>query len=479
MECNIPRLILAGLSGGSGKTIVSLGLIRALKKKGKKIKPFKKGPDYIDASWLAKAAGHGATNLDPFFLKEDLLVSLFVEKAYSFDLAFIEGNRGLFDGLDVEGSCSTSHLARSLSSPIIIVVDCTKVTRTVAAILAGLESFEPHLNIAGVIFNRVGGKRHRTILTSCVERYTNLPVLGAIPKLKSDPIPERHMGLISDKEWDSDKSLDLLADVISSHVDVEKLEKIALSAINLKGVKPLIWPSMKEKVKVRLGVVKDSSLWFYYEENIEALIRCGAEIVEISLLERYDPSLFDIHGLYLGGGFPETLAQDLSDNKKTRDVIKTLAHEGMPIYAECGGLMYLCRELFFEEKRYPLAGIFPLQVEVCSRPQGHGYTQVEVIHPNPFFKDRDSFVGHEFHYSRCIGIEQIRKKEFQLCLHMKRGIGIAEKCDGLLFYNTFASYNHIHALHVPSWAQNFVRAAHIFKLHRKKNKFVPKITALY
>ncbi len=478
MWFNIPRLVLAGLSGGSGKTIVSLGLIRALKREGKRVKPFKKGPDYIDASWLGKAAGHEATNLDPFFLDEDLIVSLFREASLSFDFAFIEGNRGLFDGLDVEGSCSTSHLARSLSCPIVVVVDCTKVTRTVAALLSGLESFESHIHLAGVIFNRVGGRRHRDILTRCVERYTDIPVLGAIPKLEEDPIPERHMGLISDKEWKSERSLNLLADVISQHVELDLLQKIAQSAPSIREERPLPWPFLDDRVRVRIGVVKDSSLWFYYPENIEALRRCGAEIVEISLLE--DTSGFpNIHGLYLGGGFPETLAEQLSENKRTRDSIRALSCAGMPIYAECGGLMYLCRHILFQGKIYPMADIFPFTVEVCNKPQGHGYTRVKVVAPNPFFKQGELFCGHEFHYSRCTGIEEVKEKGGRLCLYMERGIGLDQKGDGILIYNTFASYNHIHALHIPSWARNFVMAASHFKDSLKKNRVVSCLTALY
>ncbi len=459
---------MAGVCGGSGKTIVSLGLIRALKKKGLRVRPFKKGPDYIDASWLEKAAGHEASNLDPFFMDDGMLLSLLWERGKSFDLAFIEGNRGLFDGLDVEGTCSTSHLCKLFLSPVIVVVDCTKVTRTVAALLSGLNAFEKDVKIHGVILNRVGGPRHRNILTQCVHTYTDIEVLGAIPKLSKDPIPERHMGLVSDKEWGAEESLETLARVVCENVDMDRVMEMACGAPPLQVVSPVNWPErVVEKGDVRIGVVKDSSLWFYYHENLEALERCGASLMRISLVE--GRGLPEIDGLYLGGGFPETLAQELSENREMREQIKGLSRKGLPIYAECGGLMYLCKSILFKGNIYPMAGILPFSVEVCKRPQGHGYTQVEVREENPFFKKGTSFCGHEFHYSRCVANDTSLFSSVKMCLSMKRGVGIYKRSDGFLINNTFASYNHIHALHIPSWAQNFVMAAYRFKEYKNSS----------
>ena len=475
MNKNFPRIVIGGLGGGSGKTIVSLGIIRSLKNKGLRVRPFKKGPDYIDASWLSLAAREMSCNLDPFFLDDNILLSLFCERAYDYDISIIEGNRGIFDGLDVEGTCSTSHLSKTLQAPVVVVVDCTKVTRTVAALLLGCNRLEPGFKLHGVIFNRVAGPRHRGILTRSVEKYTDIKVVGAIPKLKKDPIPERFMGLISDKEYESEKNLDMLSQVIGDNVDLDAIVQIAYTAPSLE-ISKLSWPKKIVEEEVNIGVVRDSSLWFYYEENLEALRRCGARLIELSLLSDFSGD-DKIHGLYLGGGFPETQAEGLSDNIDTRRWILEMARIGLPIYAECGGLMYLCKEIRFLGKTYPMAGVFPHIVEVHNKPQGHGYTKVEVISKNPFFKQGTIFLGHEFHYSRCL----IEESCHDFCLKVKRGTGLGMGRDGLIYKNTFASYNHIHALHIPSWAMNFVRAAKIFKdnINGSAGRLCPVVEAYY
>ncbi len=476
MGTNIPRIVIGGLGGGSGKTIVSLGIIRTLRKKGLKVRPFKKGPDYIDASWLSLAAGVKACNLDPFFMDETFLLSLFYERALNFDISVIEGNRGIFDGLDVEGSCSTSHLAKTLNAPVTVVVDCTKVTRTVAALLLGLNQLEDDFRVRGVIFNRVAGPRHRKILTRSVEKYTDVEVLGSIPKLKTNPIPERYMGLISDKEYESEKSLDDLSYVVQDNVDIGGVVDIAKSSTPISTT-PFPWPDLIIQDQVNIGVIKDSSLWFYYEENLELLKRLGANLVEMSLLSRVDKNN-KIHGLYLGGGFPETQAKGLSKMVEVRDWIRKMASMGMPIYAECGGLMYLCKEIVINDVSYPMAGIFPHRIEIYKKPQGHGYTRAEVVLKTPFFTQGARFVGHEFHYSRCV----LQGSSCEFSLKLTRGSGILDKMDGLVFKNTFASYNHIHALHIPAWGKNFVRAAKIFKDHiggPSRDKPCPKIEAIY
>jgi len=449
-------LLVGGLGGGSGKTIVSLGLIRFLKNKGLKVRPFKKGPDYIDAAWLSIAAKNACCNLDPFFLDKETIISLFAYKSKNHDLAIIEGNRGIFDGLDVNGSCSTTYLAKILDVPVILVVDCTKVTRTVAALILGCNSLERDFKVQGVIFNRVAGPRHRCILTASVEKYTDVKVIGAIPKLKNDPIPERYMGLISHREYECEENIEFLSTIVSENIDIEQALSLAQNT-NKIFVTKKIYPEEKIVQGINIGVVKDSSLWFYYDENLELLQRLGANIVEFSLIEDPLPPC-ELHGLYLGGGFPETQVQGLSKNESMRRYVFDMAHKGMPIFAECGGLMYLCKELKVKGQIYPLAGVFPYTVEIHKRPQGHGYTEVVVERDNPYFKRGTSFLGHEFHYSKCVG--DVKNLS---CLKVIRGTALGAGCDGLLYKNTFASYNHIHALHIPSWGMNFVKAAEIFK----------------
>ncbi len=454
---NAPRLVLAGLSGGAGKTILTLALCRAWVEGGKKVRPFKKGPDYIDAAWLGLAAGVSATNLDPCFMSEAQIRSLFRERMESFDLGLIEGNRGLFDGKDVLGSCSTAELARQLSSPVILAVDCTKMTRTVAPIIQGCANFEPGLNLAGVILNQTATDRHRSILRKAIETYTDVPVLGVLPKLKVNPIPERHMGLMSDQEHEGHETLDELGRIGAECLDLQALWDVAASTPPLKGEFASLWPEKDRAKCVRIGYVKDQAFWFYYPENLEALERAGAELVQLSLLG--DDPWPEIHGLYIGGGFPETFAKGLADNRQARDRVRTLAQDSMPIYAECGGFMYLCRELEYEGRVYPMSGVFPVGTRLCPKPQGLGYTRAEVVADNPYFSVGESLSGHEFHYSVCLADQG---EGLNFALKMTRGRGMMGGRDGLLFKNTFAGYNHTHALAVPDWAPNFVKAAELY-----------------
>lgn len=471
----IPRVILSGLSGGAGKTILSLGLARLWTEQGIKIKPFKKGPDYIDAVWLARAAEESCTNLDPFLMSDEQIQNLFFDKANPFDLSLIEGNRGLYDGKDIDGSCSTAHLARLLFSPVVVIVDCTKMTRTAAAVLKGIESFERGLNICGVVLNRTAGPRHRKILCQCIEEYTSLKVFGSLPKVREELIPERHMGLISDREYEAGKAIDNLARVVSEWIDWKEILAFARQAVPFAPpASQILGPDRVVETSPAIGVVRDTSLWFYYPENLEALEKAGARLIEVSLLE--DKSWPELHGLYLGGGFPETQAQGLSANVKVRDLVFRLVADGLPIYAECGGLMYLCQDLAYQGDVYPMVGVFPVRTSIHERPQGHGYTLSKVLTENPFFSPGISFSGHEFHYSQCECAQA--GKDFKRCLQMVRGVGMGQKQDGLLYKNTFACYTHLHALTWPKWAENFVRAAQTYQQCRENGRLpCPAIVA--
>jgi cobyrinic acid a,c-diamide synthase len=392
-------------------------------------------------------------------MSEEILRSLFVSKAEGADIALIEGNRGLFDGRDVYGQSSTASLATLLNCPVLLIIDCTKMTRTVAALVQGCLCFAPDINILGVVFNQTSGKRHRTILRQCVENYTDVPVMGALPRLDKTLIPERHMGLISDQEYPADRAIDTIASFIKEWVDTERIFTKADVARHPENFQPLDWPSaISSSEPVSIGIVKDSSLWFYYPENLEALQRAGAKLVEVSLVAP-DPWP-EIQGLYLGGGFPETQADLLSRNTSLRHHILWLSQQGLPIYAECGGLMYLCESLGWMGEMYPMVGVFPFHAELYTKPQGHGYTELSVIKGNPFYAKGLRFRGHEFHYSRCCHGDA---GHITGCLDLTKGVGIEDGQDGILSRNTFACYTHIHALSVPEWATNFVRAAALFQ----------------
>ncbi|MFW5837363.1 MAG: cobyrinate a,c-diamide synthase [Desulfovibrionaceae bacterium] len=456
-----PRIVFAGISGGGGKTIASLAVSRAWGNQGLRLAPFKKGPDYIDAAWLSAAASAQTANLDPYFLEADLLRAQFRSASRGAILSIIEGNRGLFDGKDVDGSCSTAELARLLLAPVVLVLDATKMTRTAAAIVAGCKNFEPGLNLAGVILNRTAGKRHRAILRESIESAAGVPVLGILPKLPENPIPERHMGLTSLHEPDAgvhdrERALDGLGLLAEEWIDLEALRRIAECAPPLPDCPSSPWPDQPtaRQPHVRIGLVRDAALWFYYPENIEALQRAGAEIVPLSIL---DPAPWpEIHGLYLGGGFPETMAANISQNVTVRARVKTLAEDGLPIYAECGGFMYLCREIERDGVSHPMAGVFPLRVSQCVKPQGLGYTEAEVVAENPYHPLGARLKGHEFHYSRC---EITPEAPADYALKLTRGRGACAGRDGLLHKNTLAGYNHIHALAAPHWAQRFTDLA--------------------
>ncbi len=466
IQVHFPRITIAGLRGGSGKTILSLALCWLFSRQGLKVKAFKKGPDYIDAKWLSLASGQHASNLDPFLFSVPRIQTLFTSFASTHDLAVVEGNRGLFDGMDTRGSCSTSELARILQSPVIMVLDCTKSTRTTAAIVQGCSRFEENLNLAGVILNQTAGARHRDITRRSIEKYTDVPVLGALPKLKDTPIPERHMGLISSQEYQGlDDIFRALGMVVAENIDVQRVLSIAGSAPACSQTQHIIpevssGPSREDVV---IGIVRDRALWFYYQENLDALSRQGAKLVELSLLTPEEwPS---IHGLYLGGGFPETSARELSANISARSKVKDLADQGLPVYAECGGFMYLAESLHYEGEDFNMAGVFNVQTRVYKKPQGHGYIRAGIIEPNPFYSTGDSIVGHEFHYSRCLSLSP----EARFCMRMERGTGMAGYKDGLLYRNVLAGYAHVHAFSVENWAVNFVRAAGIFREHVQKS----------
>lgn len=455
-----PRVLVAGLGGGSGKTIVSLGLARCFADHGLIVRTFKKGPDYIDAKWLSLASRSITTNLDPFLLSPSVLMNLFCDRVRGAELSLIEGNRGLYDGKDVQGSYSSAELAKSLHCPVILVVDCTKVTRTMAAVILGLRNFDPSVDIRGVVLNRTAGGRHQNILRQSIETYTDVPVLGVLPRLANNPIPERHMGLISNAELTTDPFSEI-ASFIREHVDLNACLAVAQSAPAVPASCEPVFPTHRSDQPiepVRIGVVRDAALWFYYEENLEALRHAGAETVEFSLLN--DEAIpEDIDGIYMGGGFPETMAHGLSANVSMRTALAHLIAAGLPVYAECGGLMYLSQELHYEGLTFPMAGIFPLTTKVFKKPQGHGYMRAQVSSRNPFYSIGHTLTGHEFHYSRCLDADKI--SAFTFTVEMGQGMG--QGADGVLHRNCLAGYTHIHALGNPQWALNFVHAARVYR----------------
>jgi cobyrinic acid a,c-diamide synthase len=455
-----PGIIISALRGGSGKTILSIGIAAAWRNQGKSIAPFKKGPDYIDAGWLALAAGRPCYNLDPFLCSKEQVLSSFQSHILQNDIAVVEGNRGLYDGIDIEGATSTAEIAKLLNLPVILCIDATKTTRTMAAVVEGCISFDPDVHIKGVILNRVAGARHESILRRSIEHHCKTSVIGAIPKLRSQDFPERHMGLVPTPEhkWAKD-SVKAAAKVALQYTDLDALFEIANDVSIPGNVTGNSQPeTRKPQTTVTIGILKDSAFQFYYPDNIEALKAAGAKTVFLSPVS--DKTLTDIDALYIGGGFPETHAKKLAENNEFRKQVKSLAEKGLPIYAECGGLMYLGRELEIEGKTYPMTGVLPIVFGLSKKPQGHGYTISEVDGKNPYFKVGTELKGHEFHYSKVL---QWDGKDKDMVLSTNRGPGFTNKRDGICYKNVFATYTHIHALGTPAWADAMVRAAETYK----------------
>ena len=458
--------IVAGLRGGSGKTIISLGITGALAASGKTVAPFKKGPDYIDAGWLSKAAGRPCYNLDTFLCKPEVVRHSFLTHSQDADIAVIEGNRGLYDGIDTDGSTSTAELAKLLNLPVLLVLDCTKSTRTMAALLKGCIDFDPDLNICGVILNRVAGKRHEGKVRTNIERFCKVPVFGAIPKLKQEDFPERHMGLMTSEEHaQSSKAIETAVNMAQTHIELEalydSLEACAAATSPQHVITTESSPPAESELpgsELNIGIIRDSAFQFYYPDNIEALKRLGARITYISPLTHENVPPVD--AVYMGGGFPETHAHQLAQNQSFKEHFRKLAVEGLPIYAECGGLIFLGKAIHLKDSIYPMAGILPITFGLANKPQGHGYTEVEVVHENPFYQKGETLKGHEFRYSKILDIDYT---DTEMAFRMGRGKGIIEKKDGFFKYNTLGTYTHIHALGTPSWASAFINKARDFK----------------
>ncbi len=492
-----PRLTIAGLSGDTGKTVVSVGLCRVWQKQGYRVIPFKKGPDYIDMSWLNYGANHPCYNIDLFLMNKEQVLSSFSHHTKNSDIAVIEGNRGLYDGMDETGSVSTAEIAKLLQTPVILVVDCTKVTRTLAALVLGCQMFDRAVPIKGVILNRLASLRHTTVIRKSIEKYCSLPVVGAIPRLNNITFPGRHLGLVPPQEHPmAVEAIDKAAEIMDKYLEVEQIRQISQNALPLKFI-PEAYPEIKEK-QINIGIIRDSAFQFYYPENLDALEKAGANLIEFSALTDDLPSTLDV--LYIGGGFPETHASALSATERLRQDIKKAAEDGLPIYAECGGLMYLSDELTWEGRTYPMAGVLPIAIGVSKKPQGHGYTIMEVDATNPYFKTGQILHGHEFHYSHLLNVDEIlrltkdnennppsppfnsplgkggyrgvkrgqggfseQKDDVYFAFKMKRGRGIVDNMDGICYRNVLATYTHLHALGTREWVDGIINIAVAYK----------------
>lgn len=426
--------------------------------RGLAVQPFKKGPDYIDPLWLGRAAGRACYNLDFFTMSHAEILTTFAGRATEADISLIEGNKGLFDGLDVEGADSNAALAKILSSPVVLVIDTTGMTRGIAPLINGYLDFDPGVDIRGVILNKVGGTRHEGKLRAALERYTDTAVLGAIARDRALEIPERHLGLVPANESDrADATIARLADAISAEVDVDRLIEIADAAKTPVAETQSITRPAKPNPDVRIAIAHDAAFGFYYSDDLEAFADAGAELIPFDTLT--DPKLPEADGLFIGGGFPETHLAALSENQSLLADIREALAAGLPAYAECGGLMYLANSIRWHSEKFDMVGAVPGDVIVDDRPQGRGYVVIEETGKNSWppashgpGRSGAAIPAHEFHYARLENLSG----GLDYAYRVTRGHGIDGRHDGLLVGNLQAGFAHHRNTEADPWVDRFV-----------------------
>jgi cobyrinic acid a,c-diamide synthase len=448
------HLMISAAHKSSGKTTISIGLCRALRGRGLRVQPFKKGPDYIDPLWLGRAAGRPCFNLDFYTEERDEINRSFVKHSADTDIAVVEGNKGLFDGLELDGSNSNAALARQLGAPVLLVLDTRGMTRGVAPLILGYQGFEPEVQIAGVILNNVGGSRHESKLRQVIEHYTDVPVVGAVARDASMQIVERHLGLIPSNEIDAaEQQIERIAGRVADQVDLDAVLEIASKAAPVASPQaPSAGPGLP-LARVTIGYAADAAFGFYYPGDLEALRAAGAMLVPFDTLA--DRQLPQVDGLFIGGGFPESCMEVLAANTAMLGAVKQFVEADGPVYAECGGLMYLGRSLAWNERRCRMANVLPLDLRMHDKPQGRGYVRLQCQGNHPWPGLRGQLLrAHEFHYS---GVEWMDESHLEFVYEVQRGHGVDGHRDGIRYRNVLASYCHLRDVRQSAWASQFVQ----------------------
>ena len=555
------RVLISAAHKSSGKTTISIGLCAALKQRGLIVQPYKKGPDYIDPMWLTQASGRACRNLDLYLMSRDDVLDTFQRHAQNADICIVEGNKGLYDGLALDGSNSNAALAKMLDLPVVLVLDARGMTRGIAPLILGYQAFDRDINIVGVILNNLGGSRHEGKLRAVIEHYTDVPVIGAVHNDERLQIKERHLGLMpSNESAEAANFIHDIGEVIAQQVDLDKLlavtsktklntpplpchrEGEAVVVEPLKRQQPRTMERAGERVetsdplqtstpsltlplqgggdkRIRIGIARDQAFGFYYADDLDALQAAGAELVSFDTL--HDAHLPDVDALYIGGGFPEMFAQELAANSSLRNEIKSAIEADMPVYAECGGLMYLSRSLTFHGQRHDMVGVIPGDVVMHDKPIGRGYVHLaensehpwprpplpspprgggaggeEAIEkfPSPQSSDETTshstkpaggqvagypasgrggerknqplIFAHEFHYS---SLENL-PADSRYAYRVTRGHGIDGQHDGLIYKNLLASYTHLRTIGSCYWASRFVAFARSVKQYKMQQQ---------
>jgi cobyrinic acid a,c-diamide synthase len=450
------RFLISAAHKSSGKTTISVGLCAALSAQGLAVQPFKKGPDYIDPMWLAQASGRDCFNLDPFLSTPEEITACFTSHAALADISIVEGNKGLYDGLALDGSNSNAALAHLLELPVVLVLDARGMTRGIAPLILGYQAFDPRIRIAGVILNQLGGARHESKLRAVIEHYTDVPVLGAIGHDSRLALVERHLGLMPNHELDdAAQRVRAMGELITQQVDLLRVLEIAASATKLTSPPaPIVVATDVAPAPLRIGVARDRAFGFYYPDDMLALKAAGAELVPFDTLQ--DASLPVVDGLFIGGGFPEMFMPQLQANATMRQSIRTAIENGLPVYAECGGLMYLTRSIRWKGEQYDMVGALPADVVMHERPVGRGYVELQATGDalwSPAPSDESTTLrGHEFHYSSLENVAPNMKFAYRVL----RGYGVDGQRDGIIHGNVLASYAHFRSGAGANWANQFV-----------------------
>ncbi len=451
------RLVIAGVKSGVGKTTIALGLMAALNKKGYRVQPFKVGPDYIDPGFHTLVTGNISYNLDNYFLGDKGVKEIFNYNTTESDIAIIEGVMGLFDGKGKKGASSTAEIAKILKAPVILIIDSKKMAQSGAALAYGYKNYDSKLNVKGVILNNIASERHYKLIKNAVENEpVNLPVIGYIPRQKRLKLPERHLGLVPTHE---SKELNIfienLVNIIEKHINLDKLIKLASGYSKLESdIKKLY--SQRKEYDVKIAIAYDKAFNFYYQYNLDLLEMLGAELIYFSPVQ--DNSLPDVDGIYLGGGFPEIFLEQLSSNNDIKQKLKEKISSGMPVYAECGGLMYLSKEIKdVQGNIYPMVNIIPAQTEMKDSLREMGYVEVETVNSNILMDIGEKARGHVFHYSRLNKLPAGVKHCYQLADNKFEGYSLQN--------NVLLSYVHLHFASNPVIAHNFLHQAELYNKH--------------
>ena len=443
------HLLISAAHKSSGKTVISLGISAVLRRRGLSVQTFKKGPDYIDPMWLSKATQRSCYNLDYWTQADEQIKNMFAENSQAADISIIEGNKGLHDGLHADGGNSNAAIAKLLKAPVILVLDTRGTIRGVAPLLLGYQQFDPDVNIAGVILNFVGGERHAGKMQTVLEQYTDVPILGMVKRSNELELVERYLGLMpSNEDQSADKKIAAIASQIEDQIDFDKLIEIANSAstkISIINSPPL------EQYNLKIAYAKDEAFGFYYADDLDTFSKHGVELIPFDTLR--DRSLPQADALFIGGGFPEKKMHEISSNTEMKNSIQNAINQGMPSYAECGGLMYLCNSIHFDTAKFSTVGIIDADCEMHEKPIGRGYTVLEKTnsHPWPHLANQP-VAGHEFHYSKLVNAPE----NINFAYKVTRGFGVDSQHDGILYKNLLACYSHQRNTPQNTWIKSFL-----------------------